>query len=214
MTGRASARGGTLQTITGDSFEAANSFRTPQAVTRRARDPSSGTSGSLVRAAGQRLARRSRGWSAPTTSRERHQRARDVAGRHVRPQADRHRARLGGGHRDEHDARVPPRPALAAGRRRLQEAAARVPRDRRQAPHQDDVRAVRFGVGSASRSWASSGRPNPASTTPAGSRARAPRRCRTRRQHPRLEAYVKGVVGFLAKDARVLAWDVGTSRTT
>ena len=28
------------------------------------------------------------------------------------------------------------------------------------------------------------------------------------KEHPRLEAYVKGVVSFLAKDARVLAWDV------
>jgi alpha-L-arabinofuranosidase len=35
---------GTLQTITGDSFEAANSFRTPQAITVRARPfRSSGT---------------------------------------------------------------------------------------------------------------------------------------------------------------------------
>ena len=33
---------GTLQTTTGDSFEAANSFRTPQAVTTRARPFQSG----------------------------------------------------------------------------------------------------------------------------------------------------------------------------
>ena len=113
---------------------------------------------SLVRAAGQRLVQGAAvAGRRQLRARQRHQRARDVAGRHVRPQADRHRARLGGGHRDEHDARVPPRPALAAGRRGLQEAAARVPRHRRQAPHQDDVRAVRFGVGSESAAGPAAG---------------------------------------------------------
>ena len=42
VTGTPVGAGGTLQTITGDSFEAANSFRTPQAVTVRSRPFRSG----------------------------------------------------------------------------------------------------------------------------------------------------------------------------
>ena len=42
VTGMGVGASGTMQTITGDSFEAANSFRTPQAVTVRARPLRSG----------------------------------------------------------------------------------------------------------------------------------------------------------------------------
>jgi alpha-N-arabinofuranosidase len=42
VTGTRVGASGTLQTITGDSFEAANSFRTPQAITVRARPFRSG----------------------------------------------------------------------------------------------------------------------------------------------------------------------------
>jgi alpha-N-arabinofuranosidase len=43
VTGTRVGAGGTMQTVTGDSFEAANSFRTPQAVTMRTRSLQSGT---------------------------------------------------------------------------------------------------------------------------------------------------------------------------
>ena len=42
VTGTRVGAGGTIQTVTGDSFEAANSFRTPQAITVRARSLQSG----------------------------------------------------------------------------------------------------------------------------------------------------------------------------
>ena len=70
-----------------------------------------------------------------------------------------------------------------------------------------DVRAVRLRLGSGSAARQAAPARSRACTTPAGSRARAPRRCRTRSSTPRLEAYVKGVVGAF-KDARVLAWDL------
>ena len=81
---------------------------------------------------------------------DRHQPTGDVAGRHVRSGAIDTRTGLGRGHRHEHHARVPARPALEAGRRGLPAAASTVPEHRGQAPHQADVRAVRFLLGSVS----------------------------------------------------------------
>ena len=78
---------------------------------------------------------------------ERDQPARDVAGRHVRPADDRQGARLGGGPRHEHDARLPPRPALGAGRRRVPQADRPVPARSPRSTRSADVRAVRLASG-------------------------------------------------------------------
>ena len=118
------------------------------------------------------------------------------------------RSSAGRRHRHEHDARLPARSALAAGRRGLHEAARRVPAHRREAQDQTDARAVRLRLGSVAATGQAARRRNPACTTLAGCRARARRRCRTRRSSPRLEAYVKGVVGAFANDPRMLAWDI------
>ena len=141
--------------------------------------------------------------------RHRHQPARDVAGRHVRPETDRSGTRLGRRSGHEHHARVPARPAVGAGRRRL--SSSRIDQFLAIAgKHQIKPMFVLFDsvLGSRTRSSASSARRRPACTTPAGCRARARTACRIRAQYPRLEAYVKGVVGAFAKDHRVLAWDV------
>ncbi len=106
-------------------------------------------SGTVVRGSGGRLVRAS---GVPRRRQLRaghgHQRARDVAGRHVRPEAHRPRARVGRRHRHEHDARLPPRPGVPAGSGGLPAPRRSVPRDRATTPHPPDARAVRLGVGS------------------------------------------------------------------
>ena len=63
-------------------------------------------------------------------------------------------------------------------------------------------------LGSKSRNSASSAPHAPASTIPDGCKAPARKRLQDPSQYPRLEAYVKGVVGAFANDQRILGWDV------
>ena len=83
-------------------------------------------------------------------SHRRHQPARNVAGGHLQPRADRQGARLGRSDRHEHHACVPARQALGAGRRGFQQAHRRVPDDRRPAQDQAAVRVLRLLLGSES----------------------------------------------------------------
>ena len=154
--------------------------------------------------------RRSRGWSAPTTCR----RPRSTSWRCGRPttfdpKRDRPRTRLGRRHRHEHDARVPARPAVAAGRRGLH--AARIDQflgDRRQASTSGRCSCCSTRAGIRTRSSGTQRAPKPGVhnsgwvQSPGAEALQDPPQC------PRLEAYVKGVVGAFANDARVLAWDM------
>ncbi len=79
-----------------------------------------------------------------------HQPARDVAGGHIQSRADRKGAGLGPGHRHEHHARVPARPAVAAGRTGIHAAHRTVPGDRGAARHQAAAGVLRLLLGSES----------------------------------------------------------------
>ena len=141
---------------------------------------------------------------------QRHQRARDVAGRHVRPAADRHRARLGGGHRHEHDARVPARPALAAGRRRASRSGSiEFLRDRRQAPHQDRCSCCSTRCGIRIRSSASSATPKPGVHNSGWLQSPGAKALQDPKRAPAPRGLRQGRRGRSWRTiARVLAWDV------
>ena len=111
----------------------------------------------------------------------RHQRARDVAGRHVRRRRHRQGARLGRGPRHDDDARVPARSAVAAGPGRI---SARGSIGSSTSPR--SITSVRCSccstrAGIRCRSWGRSTPRRRACTTPAGCRRRARRACRIRR---------------------------------
>ena len=63
-------------------------------------------------------------------------------------------------------------------------------------------------VGTRFPSSASSVPRAPASITPDGSKVRGDNALQDASQYPRLEAYVKGIVGAFANDRRILAWDI------
>ena len=165
-------------------------------------------------AAGRKLAPRSgtrpsRGWSAATSSRA----PRSTSSRCGRPtrstRNDRPRAGLGRRPRLQQRARLPARPALGAGRRRLPQADRPVPGRSPTSTRSADVRAVRQRAGTRTPSSASSARRSRACTTPAGCRAPA----RDVLQDPtqaatRLRRTSTGVVGRFANDKRVHAWDL------
>ena len=124
---------------------------------------------------------RSRGWSAPTTCRP----ARSTSSRCGRPTRSTRRIERELGWAEGigmNTMRVFLHDLLwqqdAEG---FKKRAGAVPRHRRQARHQADVRAVRLRVGPESAAGQAARARSPASTTPAGCRAREPRRSRTRR---------------------------------
>ena len=71
-----------------------------------------------------------------------------------------------------------------------------------------DVRAVRLGVGSRIPKLGKQREPKPGVHNSGWVQSPGAAALQDASQHPRLEAYVKGVVGAFANDRRVLAWDV------
>ena len=128
---------------------------------------------------------------------EGHQRARDVAGGHVRSESIDRELGLGRRHRHEHHARVSAQPAVGTG-------SAGVPGARRYIPDiaaRHNIRPVFVLFDSCWDPDPNSGRsirPFPAYTIPAGCRRRAAV-LEDPAQYPRLEKYVKGVVGGVCR---------------
>ena len=138
--------------------------------------PAAGLARALVRGAGGTVvcgAALARGQQLHPGDRD--QRARDVAGGDVRSGHDRQGARAGRGPRDDDDARVPARPALAAGCGRLSRAHRSVPRRLRRGTASSRSWCCSIRAGIRIRGSVRSGRRRPASTTPAGCRVRARR---------------------------------------
>jgi hypothetical protein len=107
----------------------------------------------------------------------------------------------------EHGARLPARPALAAGQRGVPETPRPISRHRRRARHQDDAGAVRRGLGSAPEARQAAR----AETAPAQFRlgpVAAHRDPPRSGKHDSLEPYFKGVIGRFKDDSRVIAWDL------
>ena len=137
-----------------------------------------------------------------------HQPARDVAGGHLQSRADRQGAGLGPGHRHEHHARVPARPALAAGRAGIHAAHRRSSWRSRRGTASSRCWCSSTPAGIRIPSWGRSDRRSRACTTPAGCRARAARAWPTPPTTRKLKAYVQGVIRAFANDERILGWDL------
>ena len=112
---------------------------------------------------------------------DRHQSAGDVAGGHLRPAQIDMELGLGREPRHEHDARVPARPALAAGLRRLLSAASTHSSTSQRSTASGRCSCCSIPAGTRCRSWERSARPCRAFTTPAGCKGPGRQPCRIQR---------------------------------
>ena len=114
----------------------------------------------------------------------------------------------------EHDAGVPARPALAAGRGRVRAARRHLPRHRATATTSGRSWSSSTRAGTRSRSSGRSTRRSRASTTRAGCRAPGPRRCGTRRSTRACATTCRAWSAPSAATSACSAGTCGTSPTT